>query len=142
VVIYVTLLRQCGAQNNVLEHLPKAFSRAQLNPLSLRLFVYLCGQSRQMQSPKQKSKLVQCPVKSLQIRLWQIAFYAFTRSKPSLLHHAVTMPRTPLGTIDGNRRRGFELSEALRLRIAGAAENSVSPADISRNYKVPYDTVY
>ena len=72
---------------------------------------------------------------------WQIAFYAFTRSKPSLLHHAATMPRTPLGTIDGNRRRGFELSEALRLRIAGAAENGVSPADISRNYKIPYDSV-
>jgi hypothetical protein len=52
------------------------------------------------------------------------------------------MPRTPLGTIDGNRRRSFELSEALHLRIAGAAENGVSPADISRNYKIPYDTVY
>jgi hypothetical protein len=51
------------------------------------------------------------------------------------------MPRTPLGQIDGNRRRGFELSSALRNRICGARDGGHDLAQIAQMYEIPKETV-
>ena len=51
------------------------------------------------------------------------------------------MPRTPLGEINANPRRGNELDSSLRLRIAGAAECGVSKSQIARTFKIPRSTV-
>jgi hypothetical protein len=51
------------------------------------------------------------------------------------------MARTPLGSIDSNRGRGFELSTTLRNRIYGARENGVGATKIARTYEIPRETV-
>jgi transposase len=51
------------------------------------------------------------------------------------------MPRTPLGQIDGNRQRGFELSSALRNRICGARDGGHALGQIAQMYEIPKETV-
>jgi transposase len=51
------------------------------------------------------------------------------------------MPRTPLGEISANNRRGFDLTPSLRSRICGARDFGVGIAEIARRYEIPDSTV-
>ena len=56
-------------------------------------------------------------------------------------NHYNIMPRTPLGPISGNRRRGPDLSPFIRGGIIAAYRYSGGPTQITANKKLPINTV-